>query len=54
MKSSRRDINDFTYNGDYPDRNVLLQKIVCDPGPRKQPCKIPRDYPPTQTAKWEI
>ena len=49
-----RDIHDLAYLGQYPDWNVLLQKIIRDPGPRKQHCKIPRDYTPTQTTKWEI
>ena len=43
-ESVRGDIHDFAYNGQYPDWNVLLQKLLCDPGARKQHCKIPTDY----------
>ena len=34
-EESSRAIHDPAYNGQNPDWNVLLQKLICDPGPRK-------------------
>ena len=53
-ESVRRDIHDITNNGKYIHRNVLLQKILCDLGPRKQHCQTPRDHPPTKATEREI
>ena len=52
-KKFRREFHDSAYNGEYRDWNVLLQKILRDPGARKQHRKVRRDYTSTQTADWE-